>query len=334
LSSTHNDPHKNLKTAYGAVLFIGAVSFALGCVAVLFEVGFLERLGLGWSSILLGAAFLILARYTKRGSVFALSLAIGLYGLDGVLFLIQALGMKQVPAAGGMIFRALMIWLMARGIGAIQELNRTTGKDLQVNTPVPVNPSPAVTPIIPPVSLAMTSPATGPRPVSFVAPAPAVPSSDGIRPELVSKSLTPDISTLRFAAYRCEISQDQLKVIYQNASQREVKWYEVTSLVIRQLPLQPPWEGKLILDIIPMVVAGEKIYPVRVVSNTFVNYGFLPQGQSASTKENLRRLANFILSKNASIFIDPGSDCFVHAGQPPVRFLSMSQFSEYDSRYG
>ena len=170
-----------------------------------------------------------------------------------------------------------------------------------------------------------------PSAVSFVAP--SVAATIETRTDPLSKSITPEILNIRFAIYRCEISSDQFKAIYQNATQKELKWYEISAIVVRQFPYQAPWEGKLLLDIVPVVVAGEKMHPCRVLSNTYVNYGVLPQGQSTSTKENMRRLAAFILSQSRSIFVDPGTDYFVHAGQPPVRFLSMAQFVEYDSQY-
>jgi hypothetical protein len=173
----------------------------------------------------------------------------------------------------------------------------------------------------------------GPKPVSFVAHVAPAEAPENPKPEVISKTLTPEILNIRYAAYRCEISTESLRVIYQNTTQRELKWYEISSIVIRQMPYQAPWEGKLILDILPNVVAKEKIHPIRILSSTYVNYGFLPQGQSASTKENIRRLASHILTQNRSVYVDPGTDYFVHAGQPPVRFLSMSQFTEYDSRY-
>src|SRR5688572_18626537 len=95
-----------------------------------------------------------------------------------------------------------------------------------------------------------------PRPVSFVAPAGDAPQQE-MRKDLLAKSITPEILNIRFVAYRCEVAGDQLKAIYQNATQKELKWYEVSSLIIRQFPFQPPWDGKLLLDIVPVAVAGE-----------------------------------------------------------------------------
>jgi len=170
--------------------------------------------------------------------------------------------------------------------------------------------------------------------ISFVAP---VAGGDSSAPlggqEIISKTIAPEVLNIRFVAHRCEISNDTLRVIYQNGTQRELKWFEVGAIVIRQLPYERQWEGKLILDIIPNAMSKEKVQPIRILSSTFANYSFLPQGQSASTRENMRRLAAFALMQHRLIYLDPGTDYFVHAGQPPVRFFSMSQFSEYDSRY-
>jgi hypothetical protein len=174
--------------------------------------------------------------------------------------------------------------------------------------------------------------ATSSKGISFVVPV-AAGDSTASPLETASKIVTPGIANIRFAAYRCEISNENLRMIYQNGSQRELKWYEINAIVVRQLPYEEQWEGRLILDIIPNSIAKEKVRPFRILSNTFVNYAFLPQGQSASTRENIRRLAAFALSQHRSIYLDPGTDYFVHAGQPPVRFVSMGQFTEYDLRY-
>ena len=261
----------------------------------------------------------------------ALWLAIGLYSLDAILFLIQMMSMNVASGSGGLLFRVVMVWIMVRGIHAIRELNRPARTRPATGL---ASASTPLSPISVPPGSGMSVSVSGPKPVSFVPHQGNANQNENVKRELLSKPLTPDILNLRFVAYRCEISTDQFKVIYPNATQKELKWFEVGSLVIRQFPFQAPWEGKLLLDVVPVAVGDEKIQPVRILSSTYVNYGFLPQGQSASTKENIRRLTNFILSQNRSIFIDPGTDYFVHAGQPPVRFLSMSQFTEYDSRYG
>jgi hypothetical protein len=329
------DPEKSLSTAVSAILLVGAVSLSAGLIAELFEVRFLQNLGLGWTSIVFGILFLVLAHYTRQRSMIALSFAIGLYVLDALLFLVQMMRMNAATGSGGMIFRIVMIWLMVRGIGAIRKLQKPAMKNpasAGTGNLAPTAPEPGS--LIGAQTLAMPASVSGPKPVSFVAkPAAAIPQKN-VKRELLSKSLTPEILNLRFVAYRCEIAADHFKAIYQNATLKELKWFEVSALVLRQLPIQPPWEGKLLLDVVPVAIAEEKIQPVRILSSTYVNYGFLPQGQSASTKENIRRLSSFILSQNRSIFIDPGTDYFIHAGQPPVRFLSMSQFTEYDSQYG
>ena len=325
-----DDLQKSLSIASSAILFVGGISLLAGLIAELFEVRFLKSFGLGWTSILFGILFLVLAHYTKRRSMIALWIAIGLYSLDALLFLGQMMSINAASGSGGLIFRIVMIGLMVRGIPAIRELNNPA----MTKSPAGAGSGPVLRVAAPAHGFSTPVATSGPKPVSFVAnPASAI-QQEIIKRELFSKSLTPDILNLRFVAYRCEIFTDHFKAIYPNATQKELKWFEVGSVVIRQFPFQAPWEGKLLLDVVPVVVGEERTQPVRILSSTYVNYGFLPQGQSASTKENIRRLTSFILSQNRSIFIDPGTDYFVHAGQPPVRFLSMSQFTEYDSRYG
>ena len=253
----------------------GVILLVFGLIAALFDVRFLQNIGLGWGSTFFGILFLLIVR-----------------GLSAIRNLSDA--PKEEQSVGGF-------------------------SSARASSPVSTGDSSS----------------SGPRSVSFVGnPQGGTTQPDVGRSDVLSKSLTPEIVNLRFVAYRCEISADNLKAIYQNATQKEFKWLELNSLVIRQFPFQEQWEGKLMLDIIPNVVAGEKVQPVRILSTTYVNYGSLPQGQAASTKENIRRLASYILSQNRSIFVDPGTDYFVHAGQPPVRFLSMSQFVDYDTRYG
>jgi hypothetical protein len=323
------DPAKTLTKAYKAVLVIGCLSLIAGLLAVLFELRLLQQLEIGWMSVVFGTIFLILAHYIKRESLVALAIAVTLYSIELLLFFIQLMKGQTPSAAAGGLFRILMLILMVRGFGAIRALRITPSP-----RPVPLGQS------LPQEQIAAQRPAehqpqpVGPKPISFVAPAPPLSATEPMKTGAISKSITPEVFNLRFVAYRCEISSDRLKIIFQNSSQTELKWFEISALVVRQFPFQPPWEGKVLLDLVPVVGAGEKIYPVRILSSTYVNYGILAQGQSASAKENIRRLASYLLLQNLSIFIDPGTDYFIHAGQPPVRFLSMSQFTEYDSRYG
>ena len=247
------------------------------------------------------------------------------FGLIAVLFGVRVL--RNLGLGWGSTFFGILFLVLARGLLAIREIGNTSASE-QSTSGISSAPSAA--------QVSTSNPASrGPKSISFVGiPQSGSTQSDVGRSDVLSKSLTPEILNLRFVAYRCEISPNHLKAIYQNATQKEFKWLELSSLIIRQFPFQEPWEGKLLLDIIPNVVAGERVQPVRILSTTYVNYGSLPQDQAASTKENIRRLASYILSQNRSIFVDPGTDYFVHAGQPPVRFLSMSQFVEYDTRYG
>ncbi|MCI0603951.1 hypothetical protein L0156_13185 [bacterium] len=255
------------------------------------------------------------------------------FGLIAALFEVPLL--RDLGLGWGSIVFGIIFLLIVRGFVAIRDTGKIPREGEAAGAHPSINPTPQISTA---ADLSTGGPPSAssavPKSVSFVGTGQPIIQPDAGRADVLSKSLTPEILNLRFVAYRCEIAPDYLKAIYQNATQKEFKWLELSSLVIRQFPFQEPWEGKLLLDIIPNIVAGEKAQPIRILSTTYVNYGSLPQGQATSTKENIRRLASHILSQNRSIFVDPGTDYFVHAGQPPVRFLSMSQFVEYDSRYG
>ncbi len=356
------EAEKRHASAYGAVLFIGGMSLLVGLVAELFEIDFLQRLGHGWSSIVSGIIFVVLGMYVKRGSPIALGIAIGFYLLDGIFVIHQMIRLQSAPGIGGMIFRVAMLYLMFKGFGAIKEMkedSRASAVSSRPFSPYAPHPSPYVpTPVYAPAPPPLPSPqapapnygsagappapttasgysatpTSGLKAMSFVAPPQA--ANPEVKPDLVVKTIVQDIQSIRFVAYRAEIEPNGLRVIFQNGSQQELSWVKMAGIVIRQLPFNQPWDGKLLLDVVPSVVAGEKIIPIRILSTTYINYSFLPGGQSASTRENLRRLAAYAIAKNSTIFADPGTDYFVHGGQPPVRFVSIAQFGEYDSRYG
>ena len=141
-------------------------------------------------------------------------------------------------------------------------------------------------------------------------------------------------SALRFVAYRCEISDSGIRAIYTNGQERDFVWGGIASIVIRQLPTGPPWEGKIFLDLVPLRKRDATFEPLRLFATTYVNYSFLPQGHSPSSQENLRRLANFVIAKNPTARVEPGTALFLQTGKNPPRFFVMAQFAEYDARYG
>lgn len=156
-----------------------------------------------------------------------------------------------------------------------------------------------------------------------------------IRTDVRSKSAADSAAAaMRFVAYRCEISETGIRAIYSSGNQRDLPWGGITAIVLRQLPSGPPWEGKILVDLIPATSPGNPVTPLRLFSTTYVNYSYLPQGHSPSSSENLRRLANYVLMKNPSLQLEPGTALFLQAGKTLPRFQTLAQFAEYDSRYG
>ncbi len=137
---------------------------------------------------------------------------------------------------------------------------------------------------------------------------------------------------LRFTAYRCDVTDAGLHVTQPTGEARDVRWSEVGRLVVRQLPLGPPWGGALLLDVVALV-DGARWEPVRIFATTFVNYDALPGGASTSELENVRNFVHHLRDQNPGVALDPETTAFLEGTAAPARFGNMTQFAEYDSNY-
>jgi hypothetical protein len=122
LPGTSADPAQQLRTAYNILFFVGALSLALGVVAVLGQVDVLLAAGIGWESIAEGAAFLVLGYFVRRRSVVALGLAAALLAADTVLTIVTLTPGAGAPVAG-IVIRLAFLYYVARGFGALRSLN-------------------------------------------------------------------------------------------------------------------------------------------------------------------------------------------------------------------
>jgi hypothetical protein len=120
LPGSSSDPQARLKTAYGVVYFIAGLNLVLGFVSFLFNVEFLQQIGIGFSSIVSGLVFLVLGFFVQRKSTIALILAIILFALDGILGVVLAASQGYNPGAGGIIARIFLLIPMVQGVGAIK----------------------------------------------------------------------------------------------------------------------------------------------------------------------------------------------------------------------
>ena len=133
-------------------------------------------------------------------------------------------------------------------------------------------------------------------------------------------------------AFKCEISPKGLRVTSPRGAVREVGFEEIRSLLIRQLPPDPPWSSQVLFDALPAGTNGSG-EPVRIFGTTVVNYSALPTGTSTSRLENLRNFAAYPAAQNPALSIDPETAHFIGGPKAPARFPIMVEFHEYDSRF-
>jgi hypothetical protein len=326
------DARKRLGAAWGVIAFVGALNVLVGMVGEAFSVGFLAQMGVGWASILSGLVYLGLGILVMRRSRAALVGAIALFALDGVATLASAAKATGAPPVSGLIMRVFLLVPMVGGFQALTDLERAARRPRR-------RPAPAKPPR--PASDRTASP-PAPRPevraqerrVEEVRTAPAASGHRAMRAAspAPTKGWGTDVAgeTLRGAAHRCELTEGSIKVFYRDLKQRELSWSELTGVAVRQLPLDPPWDGQLVLDI----AASGTPSLVRILPGTFVNYGTLPGGASSSRLENMRKLLSHVAGKRPDLPLDDDTSEFARGGKAPQRFAALAAFVEYDSRYG
>ncbi|MFN2110692.1 MAG: hypothetical protein ACK2UI_13590 [Anaerolineae bacterium] len=120
LPGSSSDPENRLKNAYGMVFFVAGLNLFLGLIAWLFQVEFLQDIGIGFYSIIFGLVFLVLGFFVKRRSALALILAIAIFALDALLGLLAG----GASYATGLVVRVILIIPMVQGVGAIRALKQ------------------------------------------------------------------------------------------------------------------------------------------------------------------------------------------------------------------
>ena len=123
LPGTSADPEQRLQGAYGVLFLLGAINIVLGLIAVFFQVEFLLMLGLNLISVIMGCIWLTLGFFVRRRSLAALLLALCLYALDSVLFLVSAVDMGANPTSG-LFMRVIFFIAMAQGVSALKALRQ------------------------------------------------------------------------------------------------------------------------------------------------------------------------------------------------------------------
>lgn len=146
LPGSSSDPAARLAQSFGIIYFIAGLNIALGFIALIFQVEFLQTLGFGIISVAIGFVFLVLGFFTQRRSLIALIIALIIYGLDTVLVLFSLFNIvlalssgfktgflliadilqRIAPWIGWIVIRIGFLIGMGQGVGAINELKKET----------------------------------------------------------------------------------------------------------------------------------------------------------------------------------------------------------------
>jgi hypothetical protein len=101
-----------------ALYIVGGLTLLLGLVAELGQVEVLLQLfGSGWVVAVEGLILVVLGYFTMRGSLLALGIALGIYGIDAILTIVGG-------ALQGIWLRALVLFFLIQGFIALRELKR------------------------------------------------------------------------------------------------------------------------------------------------------------------------------------------------------------------
>jgi hypothetical protein len=165
-------------------------------------------------------------------------------------------------------------------------------------------PEPASAPVPP-------RPARAPLDLDGAAPAPIAPA----RPRV----------TLPHSIRSAVLGDAGLVAQLDRGGERRVGWDEITLALVRVIPVQP--EPLLFVDLV--TAAG----PVRVLSNSQVDYAALPGGASASPRDNLRRLVALARHHHPALVIEDESAGFFAAGREPPSLPTKAAIAAHDARY-
>lgn len=119
LPGSMNDPERVHKAATSTVLFIAVISGIAGTLS-LFLPG-LRHYGIDPYTLVFALAFGVMWWFVRQRSLAALGVAFGLFALDALLAVLE-MGKGDVRPNGGIVVKALLLYMMWRGLGATRQL--------------------------------------------------------------------------------------------------------------------------------------------------------------------------------------------------------------------
>jgi hypothetical protein len=130
---------------------------------------------------------------------------------------------------------------------------------------------------------------------------------------------------LRFVIREFSLTPAGVDAVRQAGNRRvSVAWSDLTRVEAYQLPVDPPFEGRTFVDLLP---AGGA--PLRFVATSRGNYGALPGGPGSTSLDSLRALAAHAVDAAG---LTPGETLqeFL-SGRKPRRMMAVKQLAAYDA---
>src|SRR5690606_14153443 len=120
--------------AFKLSVILGALNFVLGLVAIFYPAEVLLRLGMGMETVFTGLLILALAYGIKKQSMAALIASIGFWILDyaGSIYLASQTEGAVNPSSG-LIMRAVIVYTLYRGVGALKQLKQQKAENQLTN---------------------------------------------------------------------------------------------------------------------------------------------------------------------------------------------------------
>jgi hypothetical protein len=148
---------------------------------------------------------------------------------------------------------------------------------------------------------------------------------DGADPAPAASAPARPRVTLPHSVRAAQLGDAGLVVQLDRGGERRVGWDEITLALVRAIPVQP--EPLLFVDLV--TAAG----PVRVMSNSQVDYDALPGGASATDRDNLRRLVALARHHHPALVVEDESAAFFAAGREPPSLPTKAAIAAHDARY-
>lgn len=125
LPGSPSDPYRKLRAASIAVFFIAGVSLLLGGLLTLFS--YTQDQGIGLGSLIGGVLYLVLGFFVRRKSKIALGIAVAVYALNLVVFVIESVIGANCFGIVGIAVGISLLTVMSRGFRAIDSIRTEEG---------------------------------------------------------------------------------------------------------------------------------------------------------------------------------------------------------------